>query len=178
MAIRITGGSLRGHQISGPSGRIRPTAARVRQVIFDILGDIVGLSFCDLYAGTGAVGIEAVSRGASYVEFVESDRRAARNIAATIDRLDLPSKTARIRPETVARWLSSAPATFDIIFADPPYLEGSANELARLLPQILKCLSPNGIFILQFPIKMVPPGGFSDERRFGDDMLYFWENGR
>jgi len=176
MSIRITGGEFKGHKIPTVSGRIRPTAARVRQALFDILGDIEGLSFVDLYAGTGAVGIEAASRGANPVIFVESDKRAARKIAEAVGRLDLPPKVARIRPVSVLRFINNTKTASDIIFADPPYITNKIKELATLLPSIIGHLSPRGFFVLQLSVRITPPSGFNDSRIFGDDVLYFWHN--
>jgi len=173
--IRITGGQFRGFQLPSASGRIRPTASRIRQALFDILGDIEGLTFADLFAGSGAVGIEAASRSAAYVEFVESDRKAAKIIYDSLNRLALPPKAARIRHKSVAKWVAEKTEKFDLIFADPPYIQDLADNLKTLLPEILRKLTDGGVFTLQLSSKLNSPDGWSDKRVFGDDILYFWE---
>ena len=182
MAIRITGGKYRGFRLSPTPGRIRPTAAVIRQAIFDILGNIEGLSFADLYAGTAAVGIEALSRGAGYVEFVESDRRAVKIIGESLKRLDLPlaaallPEAARIRPVRVGSWISSGEKKFDIVFADPPYIQTIVNKLIVAMPLLSGRLMPEGEFILQLSANLDPPPGFDDKRVYGENVLYFWDN--
>ncbi|MEO6867897.1 MAG: 16S rRNA (guanine(966)-N(2))-methyltransferase RsmD [Gaiellales bacterium] len=124
--MRIVSGQFRGRRLATPRGRdVRPTADRVREALFSILGDVEGLTVLDLFAGTGAMGLEAISRGAAGATFVEIDRQAhevvSRNIAATIS--DGSDATELIKGDAtrVARSLALAQRRFDLIFFDPPY---------------------------------------------------------
>ncbi len=173
--IRITGGKYRGHKILSAIGRTRPTSARVRQALFDILGDISGLSFADLYAGSGVVGIEAISRGASTVEFIEFNPKMAEAITQSIRRLDISGERTRVRKARVNSWASSSTEKFNIIFADPPYMKCVVEEFENILPEILARLSDGGILILQLSNKIEITEIYTDKREFGDDVLYFWE---
>jgi len=139
--LRITAGSLRGRVLQVPSSA-RPTEGRVREALFSIWSDrIEGSTLLDLFAGSGAVGFEAVSRGAERAVFVESDRRAARTLTRNLERLGLSRGAAELRlrpvPEAVAAAIGSG-ETFDLIFADPPYdwslPPGFLGSLATLLP--------------------------------------------
>lgn len=173
--IRITGGKFRGFTISSVSGRTRPTASRAREALFNILGDISGLTFADLYAGSGAVGIEAASRGAVFVEFVESDRQSAREIEETLRRLDLPPSAARVRPVRVEKWIAKNETKYDLIFADPPYIQTFADYFTEILPKLKTMLTEGGVLILQISTRIKIDDSWTDKRDFGDDALYFWE---
>jgi len=173
MALRITGGSFRGRKIAFHGGRIRPTASRIRQAIFDILGDIGGLRFCDLYAGSGAIGIEALSRGADYVEFVEADKRASASIVKNLQNLGIESNVARIRSMHVSNWARKFDTRFDIIFADPPYIDKVMDEIDSIHEEVVAHIEEGGFFILQLPKNRTPNVKFSESRNFGDDRLHF-----
>jgi 16S rRNA (guanine966-N2)-methyltransferase len=122
---RIVAGTLRGRRLAAPPGQhTRPTSDRVREALFSTLESMTELSgarFADLYAGSGAVGLEAYSRGAGHVLLVESDPRTARIARSNIDALGAAAATTlAIGP--VARVLADGPdAPYDIVFADPPY---------------------------------------------------------
>lgn len=124
--MRIVAGTYRGRRLAAPRGRdVRPTADRVREALFSILGRVDGLVVLDLFAGTGAMGLEALSRGASSTTFVEIDRQAyevvQRNIDATVTG-DAPSmKLIKGDATRVVRSLALAERRFDLVFFDPPY---------------------------------------------------------
>ncbi|WP_419161810.1 16S rRNA (guanine(966)-N(2))-methyltransferase RsmD [Candidatus Palauibacter sp.] len=131
MKLRIIAGDLGGRYIDAPSGRrIRPTAARVREAWFSALAaDVADARIADLYAGSGALGIEALSRGAAHVHFVESDRRTASVLGHNITALDLGDRSQVVCGDAIA-WIDGLAAPLDLVFADPPY--GSAGG-ARLV---------------------------------------------
>jgi 16S rRNA (guanine966-N2)-methyltransferase len=135
--MRVVAGEFKGRRLQAPRGRrTRPTADRVREALFSMLGDLSGLRALDLYAGSGALGIEALSRGAAEVTFVERDARAA----ATIERnLETVRARAEVRRQDVLRFLASAPGTFDLVFIDPPYDSAIrlAAPLSERLPTVL-----------------------------------------
>lgn len=136
---RIIGGTAGGRRLRTPVGdATRPTSDRVREAVFSMLesaiGPLEGLRFLDLYAGSGAVGLEARSRGASYVMVVEQDRRTAALIRENARTLDLDGVDVSQQP--VSRFLAGTPGTpYDVVFLDPPYPMPAAEvdeELARL----------------------------------------------
>ena len=137
MSLRILGGAHRGRELATPPGTdaLRPTSARRRAAVFDILtaqlGDLAEITLADLFAGTGAVGLEALSRGAERVIFVENDPAAARVIRRNLDSLGLAGR-ARVLQNDAAR-LAEAREPLDAVFLDPPYGRGLVERaLARL----------------------------------------------
>lgn len=130
--MRIIAGEWRGRKLVAPAGTLtRPTADRTRETLFSMLasrlGSFEGLRVADLYAGSGALGLEALSRGAAHATFVESDRAALRAIGANIETLGAAARTS-VRATSA----DALPATnaFDLVFADPPYEAGSGSAVA------------------------------------------------
>jgi 16S rRNA (guanine966-N2)-methyltransferase len=135
--VRIVAGAYRGRRIDAPRGRsTRPTSDRVREALFSILGSIEGARVLDLFAGSGALGIEALSRGAAEAAFVDSDARA---IAAVRRNLEAIGVDADVYRRDAFAWLRAADAEFDLVFADPPYSSAgrTAGPLSELLPPLL-----------------------------------------
>ena len=138
--MRIVAGAYRGRRIEAPRGHsTRPTSDRVREALFSILGPIDGVRALDLFAGTGALGIEALSRGAAEAVFVESDAQA---VAAVRRNLEALGVDAPVHRRDAFSWLESAATgeeAFDLVFADPPYSSASrtAGRLSELLPPLL-----------------------------------------
>src|SRR4051794_16424138 len=136
---RVIAGTAGGRRISVPSGRdTRPTSDRAREGLFatvhSLLGDLTGLRAADLFAGSGAVGLEALSRGAAHVLLVESSPRAAKVIRANIDALGLPG--AELVTDRVERVLRRPPSEpYDLIFADPPYAV-TGQAVTRMLEEL------------------------------------------
>ena len=131
--MRIIAGEWRGRKLVAPAGReTRPTADRTRETLFSMLtsrlGTFEGLRVADLYAGSGALGLEALSRGAGHAAFVENEREAIKTIETNVAMLDAGSRTA-MRAMSASRLPSSEP--FDLIFADPPYAAGSGSAVAE-----------------------------------------------
>ena len=131
--MRIIAGEWRGRRIAAPQGTAtRPTGDRVRETLFSMLASRLGsfedLRVADLYAGSGALGLEALSRGAAFACFVDQDPRALEAIRANVDALG-----ARERTQIIARAADSLPPEqpFDLLFADPPYAPGSGSEALR-----------------------------------------------
>ncbi len=141
MRLRIIAGDLGGRFIDAPRGRrTRPTAERVREAWFSALaGDVDGARVADLYAGSGALGIEALSRGAAHVHFVESDRRAVALLRRNVATLDLSGRSQVVRDDAIA-WVArrdtpggaAGPgALLDLVFADPPYASSGGARLVE-----------------------------------------------
>src|SRR5262245_30455429 len=145
--MRVIAGSLKGRQLKSPTWEgLRPTSDRLRETLFNVLApQIAGARVLDAYAGTGAVGIEALSRGASHVVFLERDRRAAGLIEENLARCGVRSGYAIIRAPVArgARTLAADPAfvPFDVILLDPPYDERPDAALTA----VAGLLSPGGI---------------------------------
>ena len=121
--MRVSGGDLRSRELRVPRGRtIRPTPGRVKEALFSILGDRVqGARVLDLFAGTGAIGFEALSRGAAHATFVESSRPTAERIRAAAVRLGVADRTTVIAA-AAERACAALAGPFDIVYADPPYM--------------------------------------------------------
>lgn len=140
--MRIVAGQFKGRRLAGPEGAAtRPTSDKVREALFSILGDVDGARVLDLFAGTGALGLEALSRGASSAVLVERDRRmggvARRNIESV---LGSDQSAARLVGGDAIKFLAAAPAaSFDLVFLDPPYAQSAvlAPKLAEDLPPVL-----------------------------------------
>jgi 16S rRNA (guanine966-N2)-methyltransferase len=138
--MRIIAGSRKGHTIRAPRGReTRPTSDRVRENVFNIVGPLDGATVLDLYAGSGAMGLEALSRGAVRAVFVESDGDAVRAIEHNLDKLRLQATV--LQRDAIAALATEAVAgrKYDLVLVDPPY-EMYADlqpQLARYLPAVL-----------------------------------------
>ena len=119
-SVRIVAGSRKGHTIHAPKGvDTRPTGDRVREAAFNLIGPVDGASVLDLFAGSGAMGLEALSRGAERAVFVESDRAACRAIERNLDKLRLTG--ARVVCDDVLRFLATNRGAYDLVLVDPPY---------------------------------------------------------
>jgi 16S rRNA (guanine966-N2)-methyltransferase len=150
--MRVIAGRLGGRRLRAPSGRTtRPTSDRVREALFSMLGDIQGSVALDLFAGTGALGIEALSRGAERVVFVERDASAVAALRANLAALELDEGEANVRVGDALGSLRAARArgnTYDLVFVDPPYRH--ANELQSGLSALLPTLlSPEGRVVVE-----------------------------
>ena len=135
--MRIVGGSRKGARIFAPKGAsTRPTSDRVREAIFAILGSVEGAHVLDLFAGSGALGLEALSRGAASATFVESDPIAVKTIERNLEKLGLEGRIVR---SDVARYIARTNERYDVVFVDPPYemVESLRMPLAEHLPRVL-----------------------------------------
>jgi 16S rRNA (guanine966-N2)-methyltransferase len=145
--MRVIGGTARGRALVAPKGsQLRPTSDRVREAVFDVLtslGAIEEAEVLDLFAGTGALGIEALSRGARHVTFVERERRHVEAIRDNLQRTGLASSSYRVVTSDVARFLTASPPDADVTFADPPYAFAEWPQLLELLPGELVVLESN-----------------------------------
>jgi 16S rRNA (guanine966-N2)-methyltransferase len=134
--VRVVAGEFKGRRLYAPRGaRTRPTADRVREALFSMLGDVSGARVLDLYAGSGALGIEALSRGAETAVFVERDQAA---LSALRRNLDAVGAHADVRQQDVLRFLARPEGTFDLVFCDPPYdvAPAVAGALVEALPAL------------------------------------------
>ncbi|RNM15807.1 16S rRNA (guanine(966)-N(2))-methyltransferase RsmD [Nocardioides pocheonensis] len=179
---RIIGGSAGGRRLRTPPGEAtRPTSDRVREALFSALeaelGTLHGLRFLDLYAGSGAVALEAASRGAVSVTAVESDRRTAAIVTANAAALGLP---VDVRAQPVASVLASAaPTPFDVVFLDPPYALGS-EEVAEVLAALVSrgWVEAGGAVVLERSARSVAPSWpdgleVRRQKKYGETVLWY-----
>ena len=178
--MRITGGEARGKLIRIQKGSaVRPTADRVRESFFSIISVIAGKSFLDIFAGSGIVGLEALSRGAANAVFVEKDRKMAGELKRTIEKMGFSSR-ARVIADPAFQALNillSGGEKFDIIFADPPYNKGMAGGLLDFAtPEGL--MEEDAVFVIQHSTKeaLRESGAvlLTDQRKYGDTLLSFF----
>jgi len=151
--MRIIAGTRKGHNIQAPPGRgTRPTSDRVRENIFNILGPIDDAVVLDLYAGSGAMGLEALSRGAAQAVFVERDADALRAIEKNLDKLRLRGTV--LRQDAVAV-LAGENRKYDLVFVDPPYdvYPDLEPQLARYLPPVL---SDTAVVVVETDARIEP----------------------
>ncbi len=178
-AGRVIAGRARGIRLSGPALGTRPMGDRVKQTLFAILEpDLPGAHVLDLFAGSGAAGIEALSRGAADATFVERDPEAIRVIAANLQRTHLAGPAARVVGAEARRWLARPPgAAFDIAIVDPPY------DQPQLLEDSLVALAPHlaagARVVAKHASTAAPPTAVGllaseRERRFGETTLTFY----
>ncbi len=175
---RIVAGAAGGRRLVVPSSA-RPTTDRVREALFNVLAarlDFDGITVLDLYAGSGALGLEALSRGAHSVLLIESDRRAVDVIGRNIAALGLPGATVR-RGAVSAVLASGAPAPVDLVLADPPY-DVSAAQIRSVLADLVAggWVRPGGVVVIERPSSApdaVWPTGWDawPSRRYGDTRL-------
>ena len=179
--MRVIAGVAGGIQLDVPKSGVRPTMDRVKAAIFSSLGELViGARVLDLFAGTGALGIEALSRGAASALFVEENKAAVKSIELNLERAKLDGG---VRHQEVFAFLRSASKTqsFRIIFADPPYEKTkSGGEFTQLLLEsgdLAEMLEPSGVFVLEKrPAEKMPVNRLWDisrARRYGATEVLF-----
>jgi 16S rRNA (guanine966-N2)-methyltransferase len=168
--VRVIAGEFGGRRLQAPRGmRTRPTADRVREALFSMLGDVTGARVLDLFAGSGALGIEALSRGAASAVFVERDPRAIEAIERNLAALGLEERVVR---QDVERFLARDEGSYDLILCDPPY--DSASRLAGPLAERLPALAAEGALIVTESDKRRPlelPFPPVRERSYGDTRI-------
>lgn len=174
MRLRLIAGHYGGRPLrSSDSQRTHPMSERARGALFNCLGDLTGQIVLDAFAGTGVVGLEAVSRGAARVVCVERDRVAQKVIQENITTIGV-SEVCQLVQASVAAWDGTSDETFDLIIADPPYHDLQLPTIARLV----RHLNPKGLMILSYPGRESAPtvNGVVvvDNRSYGDAALAFY----
>jgi 16S rRNA (guanine966-N2)-methyltransferase len=179
--MRITGGIGRGRKLKVPAGeKVRPTSDKVKQALFNILGDRVhGSVFLDLFAGAGGVGIEALSRGAERVVFVDGDRGSLDVVKHNIEQAGFSERAESILAKAET-FLKKRSGPYDIVFLDPPY----TMEMLPLLQQVAGSglLKDDAVVIAEHFRKQPSPGtagalALERETRYGDTVLAFYRTG-
>ena len=181
--MRITGGEFGGRNLKVPkSDAIRPTQDRVREALFNIIQfEVPGCDFLDLFAGSGAVGLEALSRGAKSATFVEANRRHLAVLGENLESLRVPSTAVAVAGADAYRWLStySGPG-FSIGFADPPYALGEEKGYASVLATLAErgVIRAGGLFVAEMTAvqkaEETPGWELVRDRTYGKTRLCMW----
>jgi 16S rRNA (guanine966-N2)-methyltransferase len=168
--VRVVAGRFKGRTLHAPAGRgTRPTSDKVREAIFSVLGDIEDLDVLDLFAGSGALGIEALSRGAGSAVFVDSDQKAVTAIRRNLAEVGVE---APVQKRDAMDYLAAGDGRFELVFVDPPYSSPPrmAESLSRLLPAVL---SKDAVIVTESdkraPLQLELPLEF--ERDYGDTRI-------
>ncbi len=176
--MRIVAGRYGGRRLTTPPGdATRPTSDRVREALFQRLGPLDGQTVLDLFAGSGALALEALSRGAAHTTLVDSAPAAIKAIRANVAALALDPEQADVRRQDARAFLRGARAAgrqYDLVLLDPPYR--LATELGReLAPLIAAVLAPGGRVVSESdrraPLDLEPDLPLTDERRYGDTLI-------
>jgi 16S rRNA (guanine966-N2)-methyltransferase len=150
--VRIIAGANRGARIFAPKGEAtRPTSDRVREAAFNLIGPVEAATVLDLFAGSGAMGLEALSRGAAAATFVENDRDACRTIERNLEKLGLTG--AAVLQRDVFQALAADRRTYDLILCDPPY---GFDQDARIAPYLARALAPDGLVVYETTSRREP----------------------
>ena len=173
--MRIIAGTHRGARIAAPRGlATRPTGDRVREAAFNLIGPVDEARVLDLFAGSGALGLEALSRGAASVTFVESDRTACRTIADNLSKLKLAG--ARVTCGDAVWEVRRESRQYDLILVDPPYEVWGELE-PRLAEHLPRLLAPDGLLVVETGARTEPalPLPIRTSRRYGSARLTLFE---
>ena len=171
--MRLTGGALGGRRVVAPRGeRTRPTSDRVREALYAILGPLEGADVLDLFAGSGALGLEALSRGAAEATFVDAAPAALVAVRRNLEALDLRAEVRRADARAFLRNAQSRGRSYDLILLDPPYrlAAGLGRELSEAVPPVLKAggrvvVESDRRSALELELPLL------DERRYGDTTI-------
>ena len=168
--MRIIAGERRGARIAAPKGeRTRPTSDRAREAAFNLIGPVEGAAVLDLFAGSGAMGLEALSRGAARCVFAESDRAACKVIQGNLAKLRLTGASVLCKDAFQAlREERAAGRVYDLVLADPPYEAWGGLE-ARLGDAVAPLLAPDGLLVVETAARVEPqlPLTLVTSRRYG-----------
>jgi len=171
--VRIVAGAYGGRRLAAPrGGRTRPTADRVREALFSMLGPVADARVLDLFAGSGALGLEALSRGAAEATFVDSSPAAVRAVRANLEALGIDAEVRRADARAFLRNARAAGRQYDLVFLDPPYqragavAEALAGDLAAVLaPQARIVVESDRRSPLELPLPL------QVDRRYGDTVI-------
>ena len=181
--MRVISGSAKGIQLASvPGDSTRPITDKVKEALFNILGpEVIGMTILDLFAGTGAVGIEALSRGAAHVRFLDINYRAYKIIRKNLKTTKLEPYADVLKKDAFDLIHSEPDQSFDIIYIAPPQYKGIWVEAMRELDQNINWLNENGMVIVQIhPKELDDSLGYAnlrefDKREYGDTILLFFE---
>lgn len=178
--MRIVAGELGGRVLRAPKGAAtRPTSEKVREAIYNIVGEVEGIHVLDLFAGSGAVGIEALSRGAAHATFVDAGKPAIAALRGNLDLLGVAGRSTVHPGDAVAFAGRAQPAApWGLVFVDPPYASDLAVRAVTALPAA--ALAEGGLLVIEHDRRHVPPDALGavrrrDQRTYGDTLVSFYE---
>jgi 16S rRNA (guanine966-N2)-methyltransferase len=177
--MRIVAGALRGRPLGRPPKGVRPTSDKVREALFDVVGPVDGFHVLDLFAGTGALGLEALSRGAARAVFVDESAASTRAVAENAAKLgmELRARVLRLPAARALRTLASEGIAFDLVLVDPPYGRDLAGPVLEDLVRLNLC-APDARIAVEIATRDRPPAptglSASRPRRYGDTTLVFY----
>ena len=177
--MRVTTGLARGRTLVAPQGMdTRPSSDMTKQAVFNIIQNYVeGCTFLDLFAGSGQMGIEALSRGAARCVFLDENREAVNIVMKNCKNCGVFDRS-RVNIGEAARYLSACHEQFDIVLLDPPFHTGT---LEKILPGVDKCLAPGGIVICESETGLVLPaevGGMTLKKQYKYGKVLLWKYGK
>jgi len=181
--MRIISGEARGRRLFIPGkSAVRPTADRIKEAFFSIIGLVDGKTFLDLFAGTGNIGLEALSRGALKATFVENNRALVDGIGKNIEICGFGGKSEVLKSDFIEaiQSLAKRSDTFDILFADPPYEQGFVSRILEH-PGSGTLMAMDGLFAVQHSVREAAAMDASaqlvltDQRQYGDTILSFFK---
>ncbi len=179
--VKVIGGEARGHRLKSVPGKgTRPITDRVKKGLFDILSrEIEGIRVLDLFGGTGAVGIEALSRGAEHVTFVEKAGKAARVIRKNLDLVGFQKRARLVQGDAFTFLRGEPEMPYDLVYIAPPQYKGLWRRALELLDQRPQWVGKNGLAVVQIDPKereeiRLRHFRLERERRYGDTLLLFW----
>lgn len=176
--MRIVGGTLGGRVLRAPAGHsTRPTSEKVREAIFNILPPLEGARVLDIFAGSGALGIEALSRGAAHATFVDFDKTALKVLRGNLKDLALEDRATVLEKEAVAAVRRGAAEPWQLVFVDPPYASDLATRAVLALPAA--SLAPDARIVIEHDRRHAPPDALgsllrTDQRKYGDTLVSFY----
>lgn len=175
--MRVIAGSLGGRLFASPrTHRTHPMSDKMRGALFNVLGDIAGLTVLDAFAGSGALSFEAISRGASMAIAIESDSSAQRTIQENIRQLHLERRVRLVKAGCSSWSDRNLAKRFDIVLADPPYDKLQSATLERLVSHV----QPDGLLVLSWPSSLKPPTyeamELLEHKQYGDGQLLFFRS--
>ncbi len=175
--MRIVRGTHGGRVLRAPHGAAtRPTSEKVREAIFNILPDVEGMQVLDMFAGSGALGIEALSRGAAHATFIDQAKPALSVVRQNLRELGLEDRATVLAGDAVVLGARHVPASpWQLVFIDPPY----ASDLAVRAVQTLAHLAPDAVIVIEHDRRNAPPDELgsllrTDQRRYGDTLVSFY----
>ena len=171
MSIRICGGLYGSIRIECPASRVRPTTDRVKEAIFSTLGnDLEDITVLDLFAGSGSLGIEAISRGARHVTFVEKSAECVKVIWRNISIIGAQEQAVVIKSEAMS-YVKNCTTSFNLIFMDPPYHKDLACTMA---PHVYNLLTIGGILVVEHSVREEIPMLTWKTKRYGDTSVSYF----
>jgi 16S rRNA (guanine966-N2)-methyltransferase len=179
--MRIVGGSLGGRVLRAPRGAAtRPTSEKVREAVFAILGDraVAGARVLDLFAGAGGLGLEALSRGAAHVTFVDAARPALAAVRGNLRELGIDDARATLHAGDAVAFAARGGGPWELVLVDPPYASDLAVRAVAALPA--GALAPAATVVIEHDRRHAPPVALgtllrTDERRYGDTLVSFYQ---